>query len=56
MIIRGEFRSQAETMPEGEMANIEHFREMVGLIKEGLIVMLVMKWGEEDNGNYSDGD
>ena len=45
MIIRGEFRSWAETMTEeGEMIHIEHFRAIIGLIEEGLIALLVMMW------------
>ena len=58
MVIRGAFHSPAEPITEeGEMAHIEHFREIIGLIKEGLIVMLVMKWGGgEDNGHYFDED
>lgn len=29
---------------EGEMGHIAHFRGIIGLIEEGLIVMLAMKW------------
>ena len=41
MIIRGEFRIQAEAMAEeGVMGHIEHFREIIGIIKYRLIVLL----------------
>ena len=45
MAIRGELRSQEESMgEEGEMPHIGYFREIIGLIAEGLIVLLAMKW------------
>ena len=47
MIIHGAFRAQAETMAEeeGGMIHIEHFRGISGLVKEGLIVLSLMKGG-----------
>ena len=58
MAKRGESPSQAETMTEiGEMIHIEHFREIIGLIKgrvNGAVGEEV--GGENDNGAYSDED
>ena len=43
MIIRGEFRTHARTVAtEGEMIRIEHVIEIIGLIEDGLIVLLAM--------------
>ena len=58
MATRGEFLTHTETMTEiGEMTRIEHFREIIGLIKGGLIVISAMMWaGGNDNGGYFDAD
>ena len=41
MIIRGEFRSNASTTgKEEEMIQVEHSRERIGIIKEGLAVLM----------------
>ena len=46
MVIRGGFRRKARTeTAEGEMTHIEHPQEIIiGIIKEGLIALLVRKW------------
>ena len=45
MIIRAEFRSkESKAAKEVEMAPVEHFRERIGIIKDGLVGMLVKKW------------
>ena len=48
MAIRGEFRSKARTVTNGgEIAHIERFGEIIGIIEEGLISLLVWKWSTD---------
>ena len=48
MVIRGEFRTHASTVvKEGEMTHIEHFRGIIGIIQDGLIVLSAKQWGME---------
>ena len=33
-----------------------HFRAIIGIVEEGIIALVVAKWGGGDNENYYNGD